>query len=61
MVAILVERDGMDEDEADEFLDFNCLGGYLGEHTPIFANLSGEMLPSPAVQAYDFGHENWII
>jgi hypothetical protein len=35
-VEILVKRDGMDEEEAEEFLDFNTLGAYVGELTPLF-------------------------
>ena len=35
MVDILVERDGMDCDTASEFIEFNCVGAYLGETTPI--------------------------
>ena len=33
---ILVERDGMSYDEAQEYMDFNVLGAYVGEETPIF-------------------------
>ena len=33
---ILVERDGMNYDEAQEYMDFNVLGAYVGEETPIF-------------------------
>lgn len=35
-VRILVERDGMQEDEAIEFLEFNTCGAYVGESTPVF-------------------------
>lgn len=35
-VSILVNRDGMTEDEAHEYMDFNVLGAYVGEYTPIF-------------------------
>ena len=38
-VRILVERDGMDEDGADEFLQFNVLGAYVGEQTPWFVTM----------------------
>lgn len=38
-IKILMERDGMDEDEAIEFLEFNTLGAWVGEHTPIFLTL----------------------
>lgn len=35
MVDTLVMRDGMDSFDAEEFLDFNTLGAYAGEKTPI--------------------------
>lgn len=35
-VQILVNRDGMSEEEAEEFLQFNVLGAYVGEQTPWF-------------------------
>jgi len=34
--AILRERDGMDEDEAQEFFEFNIAGAYIGPNTPVF-------------------------
>ena len=33
---ILVHRDGMSQEEAEEYMDFNVLGAYVGEETPIF-------------------------
>lgn len=38
-VSILMERDGMAEDEAIEFMDFNVTGSWVGEQTPAFARL----------------------
>jgi hypothetical protein len=35
-VDVLVERDGMTAEEADEFLSFNTLGAYVGENGPIY-------------------------
>ena len=35
-IAILMERDGMDRDEANEFFDFNVAGAYVGVGTPVF-------------------------
>jgi hypothetical protein len=35
MVEVLMTRDGMDYDMASEFIDFNCVGAYIGEQTPI--------------------------
>jgi hypothetical protein len=37
-VEILVQRDGMTDEEADEFLQFNTLGAYVGENGPLFFN-----------------------
>jgi hypothetical protein len=34
MVALLVAREGMSEDEVREYLDFNVVGAYVGERTP---------------------------
>lgn len=36
IVRILIERDGMTRDEAEEFFDFNIAGAYMGERTPFF-------------------------
>jgi len=33
--AILMKRDGMEPDEAREFIEFNIEGGYLGIETPV--------------------------
>ena len=35
-VDILVTRDGMTPDEAQEYLEFNTCGAYVGDHTPVF-------------------------
>lgn len=35
MVDVLVSREGMELDEAIEFIDYNCLGAWVGELTPI--------------------------
>lgn len=35
MVDVLIERDGMDFDEAAEYIDFNCVGAWVGDKTPI--------------------------
>jgi hypothetical protein len=35
-VAILMERDGMTDEEANEWMGFNVLGAYVGEQTPWF-------------------------
>ena len=35
-VHILMERDGMDYIDAVEFMEFNVVGSYVGEKTPLF-------------------------
>ena len=35
-ISILVERDGMTEEEAEEYFSFNVTGAYVGENTPAF-------------------------
>lgn len=40
-VAILME-DGCTYEEAAEYIEFNMMGAYVGEHTPVFINLEGE-------------------
>lgn len=36
MIQVLMERDGMDHDEAVEYFEFNIDQSYVGKHTPIF-------------------------
>jgi len=36
IISILMERDGMDYEEAQEFFEFNIVGAYMGENTPVF-------------------------
>ena len=33
----------MDEDEANEYFDFNVIGAWMGEGTPCFATLKGDV------------------
>jgi hypothetical protein len=35
MMDTLIIRDGMEYEEAMEYIDFNCLGAWVGEQTPI--------------------------
>jgi hypothetical protein len=35
-ISVLVKRDGMSEEEAREHMEFNVLGAYVGEETPVF-------------------------
>jgi len=38
MIFILMHRDGMSEEEALEYLDYNVFSSYLGSGTPIYIN-----------------------
>jgi hypothetical protein len=35
MLKVLVERDEMTWEEADEYISFNCAGAWMGELTPV--------------------------
>lgn len=37
IIVILMERDGMTREEAYEFFDYNILGAYVGDRTPIYS------------------------
>lgn len=36
MILSQLEQDGMTREEAQEFFDFNIIGAYMGEGTPLF-------------------------
>lgn len=36
IIEILMREDGMDYDEAIEYYQFNILGSWVGEHTPVY-------------------------
>jgi hypothetical protein len=38
-VQALVDRDGMTHEGADEYLEFNTLGAYVGENGPLFVRV----------------------
>lgn len=38
-IEILVQRDGMDYEGAQEFFDFNVVGAWVGDGTPAFATV----------------------
>ena len=40
ILKILQERDGMTSGEAEEYFDYNIIGGYFGEQNPIFLDFS---------------------
>ena len=42
-IEILMQRDGMTREDAEEFFDFNVLGAWVGDRTPLFLyHLDGE-------------------
>lgn len=50
-IDILVNRDGMSYEEADEFFEFNVAGAYVGPHTPIF------LQPMSLEQIHEFAED----
>lgn len=42
-IDILIKGGCKDAEEAEEYLHFNCLGAWMGDGTPAFTNMSGEM------------------
>lgn len=34
MIQVCMSRDGMTYDEAEEYIDYNCQGAWVGEQTP---------------------------
>jgi len=42
-IKILVERDGMPPDEAEEFFEVNTQGAWVGETTPVFVVTSTKL------------------
>ena len=36
IVEIMVERDGMSYEDAIEYYDYNIVGSWMGENTPVF-------------------------
>lgn len=39
----ILMRDGMDRDEAEEFFEFNTVGAYVGEGSPVFLTTLTEL------------------
>jgi len=44
VIDILCERDGMDREQATEFYEFNILGAYVGEKTPMHMTLLTDLM-----------------
>lgn len=42
MMKVCMDRDGMTDEEAEEYISYNCIGAWVGEKTPIIVTpLSG--------------------
>jgi len=53
IVDVLMNRDGMDQDEAIEYFEFNIDGAYVGKNTPIFVFQSDLEMIEEMVEAFD--------
>jgi hypothetical protein len=42
MLQVLTDRDGMEVEEAEEYISFNCVGAWMGELTPVILYEHGE-------------------
>ena len=40
----ILEEEGMDREEATEYYEFNIIGAYVGERTPIFISLVSDLV-----------------
>jgi hypothetical protein len=49
LIEILMQRDGMTREDANEYIDFNIAAAYVGERTPIFIEPI-ELLPQGGLQ-----------
>ena len=38
-IQVLMNRDGMSSEEAEEFFEFNVVGAFVGDYTPAFATI----------------------
>ena len=41
-ISVLMNRDGMELEEAEEFFIFNVSGSYVGENTPVYIQVCDE-------------------
>ena len=58
-ITILQTRDSMSLDEAEDFMDFNVVGSWLGPHTPVFLDLSDTLVPPPTADWTDRQSQEW--
>ena len=40
-IEVYIKRDGMSEEEAIEFFDYNVAGGYIGKYQPLIIDDTG--------------------
>jgi hypothetical protein len=40
VIELLMKHDGMDYDEALEYYQYNILGSWIGDHTPVFVEVA---------------------
>ena len=38
-ISVLMDRDGMSQEDAVEYFEFNVAGAYMGENTPVFISM----------------------
>lgn len=55
LVRHFVKEDGMSEEEAVEWIDFNILGGWIGEGTPLILFKRERVPPPPPVCPHVWG------
>ena len=48
VIARLEEKDGMSPIEAIEYFEYNMLGAWVGDHTPIFISMLDEQHKEPS-------------
>jgi hypothetical protein len=53
-----MERDGMVYSEAEEYYDYNIIGGYFGEQNPVFLDLP--LTPIKTDSGYEFRTDSYI-
>lgn len=44
VIELLMEEDGMDREDAEEYFSFNIAGAYIGESTPLFLTTTQELM-----------------
>lgn len=55
-VMVLMGRDGMTRDEAEEYMSFNVTGAWMGKQTPLFLHYPAPM--DPVEESYEAGQDH---